>query len=144
MTALWDKWTQAGFLAGRVWGLLLLPAGSGALLFFYLSGVVGADVPETQNAEVQHLIDYLKTSGCEMERNGSRHDAEEAVKHIQKKYDYYRDDIKTTEDFIEKSASQSMLSGSKYRVHCPGGKVRLTADWLMEELERYRKEQRGL
>ena len=75
-----------------------------------------------------------------MERNGSRHDAQEAVEHIQKKYDYNRDDIKTTEDFIEWSASRSSLSGRAYKVHCPGEEVRPTADWLKEELKRYRKE----
>lgn len=98
------------------------------------------DVPVAQKPEVQHLLEYLKNSGCQMERNGSKHDAWEAVEHIQKKYDYYKNDIKTTEDFIERSASRSSLSGRAYKVLCPGEEVRPTADWLKEELERYRKE----
>jgi len=43
-----------------------------------------ADVPEAQKPEITHLLDYLKNSGCLMERNGSKHDAQKAVEHIQK------------------------------------------------------------
>ena len=114
----------------------------GALLSFalVLASEVQADVPETQKPEVQHLINYLKNSGCQMERNGSKHDAQEAVEHIQKKYDYYKEDIKTTEDFIDRSASRSSLSGRDYHVLCPGQEARPTADWLKEELERFRQQ----
>lgn len=100
-----------------------------------------ADVPETQKPEVRHLLDYLENSGCRMDRNGSIHDAKEAVAHIVRKYDYYRDDIKTTEDFIMRSASRSTFSGNPYKVLCPEKKARPTEDWLKEELERFRKEQ---
>lgn len=55
-----------------------------------------------------------------MERNGSKHDAQEAVEHLQKKYNYYRNDIQTTEDFIERSANRSPLSGRAYKLLCPG------------------------
>jgi len=112
------------------------------LAFSLLQGEGQADVPEAQKPEVKHLLEYLKNSGCQMERNGSKHDAREAVEHIQKKYDYYKDDIKTTEDFIERSASHSSLSSRAYKVLCPGEDARPTADWLKEELERYRKEQK--
>ena len=117
--------------------------GSVLLFSFTIPPECRADVPEAQKPEVQHLLDYLKNSGCQMERNGSKHDAQEAVEHIQKKYDYYKDDIKTTEDFIERSASRSSLSGRAYHVLCPGEDARPTADWLKDELERYRKEKTG-
>lgn len=113
------------------------------LAFSFLPGESRADVPEAQKAEVQHLLDYLKNSGCRMDRNGSIHDADEAIKHIVRKYDYYRDDIKTTEDFIDRSASRSTFSGRAYKVLCPGQEARPTADWLKEELERFRKQQTG-
>ena len=113
------------------------------LMLSFLHGESWADVPKTQRPEVQHLLDYLKNSGCVMERNGSKHDAREAVEHIKKKYDYYKDDIKTTEDFIDRSANRSSLSGRTYKVLCHGEEARSTADWLKEELERYRKEQAG-
>ena len=113
------------------------------LSFSFLPCESRADVPKAQKPEVQHLLNYLKNSGCQMERNGSKHDAQEAVAHIKKKYEYYKDDIKTTEDFIERSASRSSLSGRAYKVHCPGEEARPTGDWLKEELDRYRKEKAG-
>jgi hypothetical protein len=113
------------------------------LVLSFLQSEGRADVPEAQKPEVKHLLDYLENSGCQMKRNGSKHDAQEAVAHIVKKYDYYKDDIKTTEDFIERSASRSSLSGRAYKVLCPGEEARPTADWLKEELDRYRKEKAG-
>ena len=129
---------------GRRWLAVLCFLGVAGLLLF-LGGWTEsrADVPEAQKPEVQHLLDYLIKSGCQMERNGDKHDAKEAVEHIVKKYDYYRDGIKTTEDFIARSSSRSMLSGRPYRVLCPGKEARPTADWLKAELERYREKQAG-
>lgn len=112
-------------------------------MFSFLHGGSWADVPDAQKPEVQHLLDYLKISGCVMERNGSKHDAREAVEHIKKKYDYYKDNINTTEDFIERSASRSSLSGRVYHVLCPGKEPQHTSDWLNEELERFRKQRKG-
>ena len=106
---------------------------------FLLPGLeVRADVPEAQQHEVAHLLDFISHSGCRMVRNGTAHEAPEAVKHIQRKYDYYREDIKTTEDFIDKSASRSTISGRAYTVECPGQTARPVAEWLKEELNHYR------
>lgn len=130
--------------SGRRWiAVFFFPGIAGLLLSLGGLSEIRADVPEAQKPEVQHLLDYLANSGCQMERNGDKHDAKEAVEHILKKYDYYRDDIKTTEDFIARSASRSMLSGRSYNVHCPGKEPRPTADWLNEELERFRKDETG-
>jgi len=103
-----------------------------------VSGVSFADVPEGQANEVDHLLNFVKTSSCTINRNGTVHQGEKAVKHIQKKYDYFRDDIKTTEDFIKYSASKSTLSGKAYMAYCPDKKSVKTQLWLLEELKRYR------
>lgn len=113
------------------------------LLFPGQSSESRADVPETQKLEIKHLLDFLSHSGCRMERNGHMHDTQEAVNHIVKKYNYYKDNILTTEDFIDRSASRSSLSGRAYHALCPGKETRPTADWLNEELERYRKQRKG-
>jgi len=88
--------------------------------------------------EIQHLLDFVKTTPCQYERNGTQHTGVEAVEHIKKKYDYFLDDIKTAEDFIEYSATQSKMSGKKYKVHCKGVAEQNSHDWLMTELRRYR------
>ena len=64
------------------------------------------------------------------------------VSHIEKKYDYFRDDIKNTEEFIEYSATKSTMSGDYYTVSCPGKETIRTQDWLMAELKRFRTEQK--
>ncbi len=107
-----------------------------ALLLLGLSAV--ADVPPEQRAEVKHLLTVLETSDCVMIRNGKRHDGREAVDHVRRKYDHFRDEIASTEDFIAYSATRSLISGRSYQVQCPGEDPRPAADWLRAELQDYR------
>ncbi len=73
-----------------------------------------------------------------MERNGKKYNSEDAYSHVKKKYDYFRGKIKTTEDFIEYSASKSTMSGKFYLVICENEPMIRTRDWLLEELRKYR------
>ena len=100
-----------------------------------------ADVPENQVAEVNHLINFVKTSDCVLNRNGTDHSGEKSVAHIQKKYNYFRNKIKSTEDFIEYSATKSTMSGKYYTVTCPGQETVRSQDWLLQELARFRSNQ---
>mgnify|MGYP000208564966 FL=1 len=88
--------------------------------------------------EIEHLLGFVKTTPCQYERNGTLHTGLEAVEHIQKKYDYFEDDIETAEDFIRYSATKSKMSGNKYRVLCGGQKPIYSQDWLLKELQLYR------
>jgi len=97
------------------------------------------DVPAAQRAEVEHLLSFLRGSGCQMIRNGAAHDGEEAARHVQRKYDHFRDEITSTEEFVEHSASRSTVSGKAYRVQCPGEPALASRDWLLRELEAYRR-----
>ncbi len=106
-----------------------------------VSSIVHADVQPEQIKEVNHLLNFVKHSGCTINRNGTDHPAEKGISHIQKKYDYFRDDIDNTEEFIEYSATKSTMSGSYYMVTCPGKQAIRTQDWLMTELKRFRAEQ---
>jgi hypothetical protein len=104
----------------------------------FLPAISAADVPKHQQAEVEHLLTFIMQSQCEIVRNGIPHNAESAIKHIKAKYDYYRDDIKTTEDFIQYSATKSTLSGKYYLVTCEGSQPVKTQDWLLSELNKAR------
>ena len=84
------------------------------------------------------MLSYVSTSSCVYERNGDLYAGFEAVKHIKKKYDYYKDNVKTAEDFIKYAATKSTLSGKKYKIHCPELDVQDSSDWLLEELAKYR------
>ena len=108
-----------------------------------LSSHAHADVPDDDRHEVTYLLEYLRTSGCEMERNGKKHNSESAYSHVKKKYGYFRDKIKTSEDFVEYSATKSTMSGKYYHVFCGSEPAERTQDWLLEELRRYSAENRG-
>lgn len=107
-----------------------------SLVFILELGADGTAIK--MNDEIDHLLHYVKFAGCQYIRNGDAHEGAEAVGHITKKYDYYRDDIHSAEDFIRLSATKSLMSGSRYHIRCPGEKSVESAHWLEEELTRYR------
>ena len=93
---------------------------------------------EDLEATIMHLLEFVSTSDVVFIRNGKEHSAEDAAKHIEKKYKHYKKKIKTPEDFIERSATKSMMSGKLYQVRLKDGTVISNKDWLTDELERYR------
>jgi len=93
---------------------------------------------EDLEATIAHLLEYVRTADVVFIRNGKEHSAEDAAKHIEKKYKHYKKKIKTPEDFIEKSATKSMMSGKLYQIRLKDGTVISNRDWLTAELERYR------
>lgn len=111
-----------------------------ALSLFALSvNAVLADVPLAEKPEVEYLLNLVKASPCKFERNGKLYSGEKAYDHIMRKYDHYRDEITSTETFIEYSATKSMISGQYYYIVCPGAEPEKTADWLLRELKKYRE-----
>jgi hypothetical protein len=90
------------------------------------------------NDEIEHLLNFVGKTECTYQRNGNGYSGREAREHIQKKYAYYRDDIKTAEDFITYSATKSTMSGKKYTINCIGEKVQFSGEWLNSELKAYR------
>lgn len=91
------------------------------------------------DATIAHLLDFVRTSDVVFIRNGKEHSAQEAVDHIEKKYNHYKKKINTPEDFIEKSATKSMMSGKLYEIRLKDGTVITCRDWLTAELARYRE-----
>ncbi|ALJ28139.1 MULTISPECIES: DUF5329 domain-containing protein [Stenotrophomonas] len=91
-------------------------------------------------AEIGGLMQALEDSGCRFQRNGSWHDAAEARSHLQRKYDYLlkRGLADSAEQFIERAASRSSISGKPYRVACPGRAEQDAAPWFRQQLLRLR------
>lgn len=108
-----------------------------AFLFFCLTAALPAESGEGVRQEINHLLQYIESSGCMFIRNSKESTPAEARAHIQKKYDHFRDRVKTTEDFIKYAATKSTISGKPYKVRCNGQETR-TADWLHTELEKFR------
>lgn len=89
--------------------------------------------------ETKHLFNYLSNSECIFERNGKFYKADKVKKHIINKRDYFKDNIKSTEDFIKYSATKSEISKKKYKVYCKNKKVQELGVWLLKELKIYRQ-----
>ena len=103
---------------------------------------LAAPPPNHAQSEITHLFDTLEKSGCRFGRNGSWYDGAKARSHLASKYDYIsaRTTLDSAEAFIDLAASRSSLSGQAYEVDCPGAGVRPSAQWLKEELGRYRRQ----
>jgi hypothetical protein len=102
--------------------------------------VAGAEPPIGVRLEVNFLLGYVEGSGCAFHRNGTWYDSRVAQAHLRDKYSYLvaADLIKTTEDFIDRAATASSLSGQAYEVRCNGGPTVASNRWLRDELARYR------
>jgi len=105
------------------------------LLFFWsFSTAAQADT----SCEIDRLLDFIGKSRCSFIRNDEAHDSADARAHIERKYDYAKRHIQTTEQFIEYTATKSSTSGEPYRVSC-SGREEPSASWLKRALARLRE-----
>ena len=110
-----------------------------ALIFLAVSSgqVVRA---ESLAESINYLLDYVASSDATFIRNGQTHTPQEAVDHIKAKYEHFKSEIKTPEDFIRLSASKSLLSGQPYLVRTKDGKETRLDAWLTEALEKHQSD----
>ncbi len=110
------------------------------LLTFSLLPLARAEPPAKVQIEVNFLLGYVDGSTCEFYRNGTWHDSKMAQAHLRDKYKYLsaRNQIITTEDFIEKAATKSSFTGQPYEVRCGDGVTVSSNQWLRTELTRFR------
>ncbi|MGO9039644.1 MAG: DUF5329 domain-containing protein [Steroidobacteraceae bacterium] len=99
-----------------------------------------AAAPPAAQIEINHLLGLIQQSGCEFYRNGTWYDAQHAQAHLRAKYEMLAADgqIKTAEDFIEKAASTSSMSGQPYQMRCGAGAAMTTNQWFLAALMRLR------
>src|SRR6266403_4708592 len=107
-----------------------------AFLIFAL--VIASSATESLDQTIGYLIDYVTRSNASFIRNGTPHTPAEAGAHIKAKYEHFRPQIKTPEDFITLSASKSLLTGKPYLVRTTDGRVMRLDKWLTEALQAHR------
>ena len=78
--------------------ILLLPL---ALLTSYAANAVQPASCTSLENTVEYLMDQVTGSQLTFVRNGKPHKGPEAAEHMRKKYDHFRKDIQTPEDFVE-------------------------------------------
>jgi len=94
---------------------------------------------ENLESVVDYLLEYVKGSESLFIRNNREYAPAEAAAHMRKKYEHFRERIKTPEDFIRLVGTKSLLSGKAYEVRMKSGEIILTQKWLECALDKYRK-----
>jgi len=99
-----------------------------------------ATAEESLDQTINYLINHVRTSKLTFVRNGTTHSGAEAADHIKAKYDHFKKEIKTPEDFIRLSASKSLLTGKPYLVKVSESKEMHLDEWLTDALKDYRNQ----
>ena len=110
-----------------------------------VSLVHAAALSTASQAEIHALLSRLRTSGCEFKRNGIWHPADEAQAHLQRKLDYLvsKGAVASAEQFIERAATKSSVTGQTYLVKCGGKPPLPSSEWLAFQLRDVRATSRG-
>ena len=106
-------------------------------LLLSTSQLYAASLSSSARGEIEGLLSRLVASGCQFKRNGSWHTAVEAQAHLRGKLDYLEDKgmVSSTEQFIERAATKSSISGKPYQVQCNNHTPVASSLWLHSELQ---------
>ena len=99
-----------------------------------------AQATSRTDQEIQHLFEFISRSDCIFIRNNTEYPAREARDHMQTKYDYAKRWVGSAEQFIERIATKSSISGNRYQIRCQD-QLLYSDNWLKQELKRYRASQ---
>jgi hypothetical protein len=91
-------------------------------------------------AEIDALMTRLETSGCRVNRNGTWYPAADTRSHLTTKLDYLeqRGQVENAEQFIDRAASGSSMSGRPYLIQCGDAPPVESATWFARELQAIR------
>lgn len=107
------------------------------LVILVLLMSVSPGIASETDEEIQYLLKTIEESGCTFIRNWSDYPADEARSHMEMKYDYAKDKITKTEQFIKYIATESSITGKDYKIRCDETDYP-SAEWLTVKLEEYR------
>jgi len=89
-------------------------------------------------AEIDHLLAFVASSPCRFVRGGVEAGGPEARDHLARKLEVARPFLSTADQFVDRVASASSLTGEPYRVRCEDRETTSRA-WLADELARARR-----
>jgi hypothetical protein len=101
---------------------------------------INSAISPATSAEITFLLDAVSSSACEFRRNGSWYGGPAAAGHLRDKYRYFADkqQIASAEQFIERAATRSEMSGLAYELRCRGVATVPLASWLRDQLAQHR------
>ena len=99
------------------------------------TGAQAARLSEAQ--KIQALIHSVETlKGAVFIRNGSEYDGAKAAEHLRRKLDYAGNKIKTADQFIDKLATGSSMTGRPYQIRFADGRTVESAVFFREQLRK--------
>jgi len=107
------------------------------LLLFLLTLIALPVFSDETNSEIEHLLTSVGGSNCMFIRNGKKHTSVDAEKHLRMKYRKGKIWVANTDQFIERIATKSSLSGALYYIRCSESEEP-TGEWLSKKLAEYR------
>ena len=122
---------EPGSIYSRLKPLLQVPIVVLALL-------PAASLADTMDDEIDYLISSVGRGGCKFIRNGTQHLGKDARAHLKSKRRHNAHLFHSTEEFIEKIASKSAMSGKPYLIGCRAKAKQTAAEWFTALLAEYR------
>lgn len=112
----------------------------GVIVLITLLGVCiqRAIAEEDLESTIKYLLAHVKNADVVFIRNDREHMPDEAAAHMRRKYEHFKDQIRTPEDFIRLAGTKSLMTGKAYRIRMKDGKTMLTQKWLEDALEKFR------
>ncbi len=100
----------------------------------------GVTLSAAARGEIDAVLSRLQSSGCQFNRNGTWYPPAKAKDHLLRKLEYLEDKglVDSAEQFIERGASQSSMTGRAYLVKCGDAQPIESRAWLTEQLESIR------
>jgi hypothetical protein len=110
-----------------------------AIALVWIAAAHAAPTP-TAKTEIEYLLSSVASSDCRFYRNGTWYDAKSAAAHLRYKYENLvaKELIRDTDDFIDRAATKSSLSGRDYAIKCEGTAQVSSRQWLTNLLVSYR------
>jgi hypothetical protein len=111
-----------------------------AMLMLVAGAAPAGTLPLAERAEIESLLSRIEASACRFKRNGSWHAPAEARAHLQRKLDYLQGKgaVASAEQFIERAATRSSISGQAYSVQCGSQAPQPSGEWLFGQLQQLR------
>jgi hypothetical protein len=95
-------------------------------------------LPAAEAAKIEYLIQSVaQLSDAKFIRNGTAHDAGSAAKHLRAKLRAAGSRVKSAQDFIDKCASASSMTGRPYRIRFAGGREIEAREFFRQKLAEY-------
>lgn len=105
-----------------------------SMLWLHGTATAAHALSPNEEARISAMLDALeRQTDMIFIRNGSEHSAAQAAAHLRLKLDKTRNRLESAEQFIDKVASSSSMSGKPYMVRLPG-KPEETANSFLHRL----------